>query len=99
MLRIALIKYISELCTMQNKIVNERREAANFFSKIEGYIGSREQAPAERKRAVTVWLSGIGELTPVVTETLLRLAANRNDDTEELRSIMSARLARKKYYG
>ncbi|MBQ8827585.1 MAG: hypothetical protein IJZ90_00390, partial [Clostridia bacterium] len=93
MLRIALLYRISVLCEEAEKMHCEREEAGKIFKRFNEYISDIKDGENDRKRAIDVWLSSTEELTPVLAETVLRLAAKEKGDTGEFRRILEMKLA------
>jgi len=96
MLRIALLVKIADVCDSAEKINRERNEAEKIFERLNKFLDESEVTPAERKRAIDIWISSTEELTPVLAETVLRLAASVNGDTAEYRAIFDLKLAGRK---
>lgn len=96
MLRISLLVKISEICDAAREIAEERKEAETIFFRLNKYFEDGEITPADRKRAIDVWVSNAEELTPVMAETVLRLAASENGDTTDYRLIFDMKLAGRK---
>lgn len=94
MLKLALLQRISSICLLADHINREREEAKNLFERFASYLKmSDTENKRNSSRALEVWLSGVGDLTPVFAESILRLAAKQNEDTEAFRNILNRKLA------
>ena len=93
MLRVALLVKVAGVCAEINRINQQRRESEKIFERLNKYLDEGDITPGERKRAVDIWISSTEELTPILAETVLRLAASSKGDTTEYREIFELKLA------
>ncbi|MDR0286918.1 MAG: glycosyltransferase family 2 protein, partial [Clostridiales bacterium] len=84
MLKLTLFGKISYICEMINRVRAEQKEAGKLFACCTG---------PKSTKALEIWLSDERNLTPAFTEYFLRLAAEKSEETDEFRSILSKKLA------
>lgn len=72
MLKIALLKRISEICQISDSIYKDRKEAERIFREFVSYTGDMENG---RGRSADILFENEDMLSPVFAETLLRISA------------------------
>ena len=102
MLKIALIKRISEICEISDSIYKDRKEAERIFREFISYTGDMGNG---RNRSADVLFENEDMISPVFAETMLRISAEyegnaaatqgSNTGSNVIRAALSKKLAAK----
>lgn len=91
MLRLSLLKRLSEICKISDSIYAGRTECVRIFREYISYAGGNER---EQSRAADILFENDDMLTPVFAETILRLSAEQ-EANNSIRTALSKKLAAK----
>lgn len=91
MLRLALLKRISEICKISDSIYEGRSECERIFREYTSYAGGSER---EQSRSADILFENDDMVSPVFAETMLRLSAEQ-EANNYIRAALSKKLAAK----
>ncbi|MBE7066708.1 MAG: hypothetical protein E7385_04050 [Ruminococcaceae bacterium] len=86
-MRFALIAQLSEVCVYTENVRQETQKAENLFGRYLNYIGNGDD------RSIQAWIKGVGDITPVFAQTVLKLCASKVQDTAQMRQILTRKIA------
>ena len=91
MLQIALINRIAEICSMSDKIYEDRKAAEKIFRE---FVSLSDKEDKQRMRSAKVLFENEDMLSPVFAETILRMSAEQEENSSA-RIALSRKLAAK----